>query len=301
MKRTSILIAFVLYAITLKAQSNNKAMESILEKVNADRDYFKSLGKSYAANNSVAVNAETIAGVNCYYFTPPKFDSNKIIIYLHGGSFALGSLEPHRPLVTHLSADLEAKVLFIDYALAPEKPFPNGLNDILKVYAEITSKYPGKEISLIGDSAGGGLAVSFINSAIKDKLPLPERIVLISPWLYLSCNTDSHKTRKKLEQILTTESLLAYSNYYMGNKWQAADPSRLTFTTFPPLLILVGSNEILFDDSRLFYDKIKKVQPNSTLKEYAGKSHVWLLTDISSEESKDALNVVKKFLQDKDN
>ena len=301
MKITSILIAFVLYAITLKAQTNDRVMESILIKVNADRDYFKSLGKSYAANSSVAVNAESIAGVNCYYFTPPKFDTNKIIIYLHGGSFALGSLEPHRPMVTHFSADLETKVLFIDYGLAPEKPFPNGLNDILKVYAEITSKYPGMQISLIGDSAGGGLAVSFINSAIKEKLPLPESIVLISPWLYLSCNTDSHKTRKKLEKTLTTESLQAYANYYMGNKWQEADPSRLTLSTFPSLLILVGSNEILFDDSRLFYDKIKKVQPNSTLKEYAGKSHVWLLTDISSDESKDALKVMTKFLQDTNN
>lgn len=300
MKRTSILIAFALYAIALQAQTNNKAMDSILKKVNADRDYFKSLGKSYEADSNVAVNEESIAGVNCYYFTPPKFDANKIIIYLHGGSFALGSLEPHRPMVTHFAANLETKILFIDYSLAPEKPFPNGLNDVLKVYAEIIGKYPGIEISLIGDSAGGGLAVSFINSAIQQKLPLPAGVVLISPWIYLSCNTDSHKTRKKIDQILTTESLRAYANYYMADNQQNADPSRLTFTTFPPLLTLVGSNEILFDDSRLFYGKIKKIQAKTTLKEYVGKSHVWLLTDISSEESKDALRVVKKFLLDID-
>lgn len=270
-------------------------MNSILKKVNADRAFFTSLGKSYAADSSVAITSETIAGVNCYYFTPPKFDTHKIVIYLHGGSFALGALEPHRAMVTHFSANLGTRVLFIDYALAPEKPFPNGLNDVLKVYKEIINAYPGIEVSLIGDSAGGGLAVTFINSTIKEKLPLPASVVLISPWLYLKCNTRSHKTRKELEHIITTESLMDYAKYYVGNNWQEADPSWLSFTKFPPLLIVVGSDEILFDDSRLFYNKIKKVQANTRMKEYKGKSHVWLLTDISSDGSKEALKVIKEF------
>ncbi len=200
-------------------------------------------------------------------------------------------------MVSHFASALFTKVLFVEYSLAPEKPFPNALNDVLKVYRELIRKYPNAKISFIGDSAGGGLAVSFIKMATEEKLPVPSSVILISPWLYLKCDTESHGTRKKMDQVLTKDMLVEYANYYVANNnWNEADPSQLNFSSFPPLFILVGSNEILFDDSKLFYEKIKPLQSNTKIKEYINENHVWLLGDIKSEGSKKALADIKEFI-----
>jgi epsilon-lactone hydrolase len=95
--------------------------------------------------------------------------------------------------------------LFVEYTLAPEKPFPNALHDVLKVCRELIRKYPNAKISFIGDSAGGGLSVSLIKMAIEEKLQMPSCVILISHWLYLKCDTESHETRKKMEQVLTRD------------------------------------------------------------------------------------------------
>ena len=271
-------------------------MAGILNKINADRAFFNSLGNIYPADSRVDITSESIEGITCYWFTPENFDENKTIIYLHGGSFVLGSIQSHKPMVSHFASALFAKILFIEYALAPEKPFPNGVNDVLKVYRGFIRKYPNSKISIIGDSAGGGLCVSFINMAIKEKLQMPSSVIFISPFIYLKCNTESYETRKKIDPILTKDVLTEYANYYVADNWNEADPGELNFNSFPPLFILIGSNEILFDDSKAFYEKIRPLQPGTKMKEYINQNHVWLLADIKSKGAKDALTDMKKFI-----
>lgn len=271
-------------------------MDRISDKVQSDREFFDSLGNAYPADDSVVITSERIEGVTCYWFTPVNFDEHSIIIYLHGGSYVLGSIHSHKPMVSHFAAALSTRILFIEYALAPEKPYPNGVNDVFKVYRKLINNYPNAKISIIGDSAGGGIAVSFIKMALKAKLQIPSGVVLISPWLNLRCNTGSHENRKELDPILTRDMLLEYANYYAGNDWNEADPSQLSFNIFPPLFILVGSNEILFDDSTYFYEKIKPLQPDTKMKEYKDQNHVWLLADIHSKASKSALTDIQKFI-----
>ncbi|HKC35624.1 MAG TPA: alpha/beta hydrolase [Chitinophagaceae bacterium] len=271
-------------------------MESILNEVNADRAAFNGLGHIYPADDSVEISGEPIEGVTCYWFVPGKFDKNKIVIYLHGGMFVLGSIETYRAMISHFASAFSAKILFIEYALAPEKPFPNGINDILKVYRELIRRYPDANITLMGDSAGAGLAATLIKMASEEKLQIPSRVIFLSPWLYLRGNTESYETRKKLDPILTKDKLMQYAGYYAANNWNEADPGQFTFNNFPPLLILVGSNEILFDDSKLFYEKIKLLQPESQMKEYENQVHGWPLIDIKSDAAKDALTSIEKFI-----
>ena len=125
---------------------------------------------------------------------------------------------------------------------------------------------------------------------------MPSGLVLLSPWVYLSGNNESYETRKKLDPILTKDKLMEYAGYYAGNNWNEADPGQFVFNSFPPLLILVGSNEILFDDSKLFYEKIKLVQPDTQMKEYENQVHGWPLIDIKSDASKDALTRMEEFI-----
>ena len=130
-------------------------MDSILDNVNANRAVFNSLGNIYPSDGSVEVSGEQIEGVTCYWLVPDSFDKNKIVIYLHGGMFVLGSIAGYKAMVSHFASAFSTKILFIEYALAPEKPFPNGVNDILKVYRELIRRYPDAKITLMGDSAGG--------------------------------------------------------------------------------------------------------------------------------------------------
>src|SRR5450432_2717982 len=115
-------------------------MDSILEKVNADRAAFNGLGHIYPADGSVEISTESIEGVSCYWFVPNRFDKNKIVIYLHGGMFVLGSIEGYKAMISHFASAFSARILFIEYALAPEKPFPNAAKEILKVYRELIHK-----------------------------------------------------------------------------------------------------------------------------------------------------------------
>jgi|SRR5450432_986673 len=271
-------------------------MESILDKVNADRVAFNGLGHIYPADSSVEISDEPIRGVTCYWFLPDNFEENKIVIYLHGGMFVLGSIEGYKAMVSHFASAFSTKFLFIEYSLAPEKPFPNAANDVLKVYQELIHRYPDDKIILMGDSAGGGLSATLIKMASENKLEMPSSVILISPWLYLRGNTESYETRKDIDPILTKDKLMEYANYYVANHWNEADPGQLNYSSFPPLFILVGSNEILFDDSKLFYEKIKRSQPDTQMKEFENQVHGWPLIDIKSDASKEALTSIKKFI-----
>jgi len=269
---------------------------AILDKVNTDRTVFDGLGNIYPADASVEVSDEQVDGVSCQWFVPDRFDKNKIVIYLHGGMFVLGSLGGYKAMISHFASAFSTKILFIDYALAPEKPFPNAVNDVLTVYRELIHRYPDAKITVMGDSAGGGLSATLIKMATDEKLPMPSSVILISPWVYLRGNTESYESRKKMDPILTKEKLMEYAGYYVSNHWNEADPGQFTFTNFPPLLILVGSNEILFDDSKLFYEKIKRLQPDTQMKEYENQVHGWPLIDIHSEAAKDTLTTIEKFI-----
>jgi monoterpene epsilon-lactone hydrolase len=282
--------------VALLTQTKNNNMEDILSKVNADRAVFDGLGNIYPADGSVEISAEPIEGVTCYWFAPDNFDENKIVIYLHGGMFVLGSIETYRAMISHFASAFSTKILFIEYALAPEKPFPNGINDILKVYRDITRRYPDAKITLMGDSAGGALAATLIKMASAQKLKMPSGVALLSPWVYLKGGTESYKTKEKLDPILTKDKLMEYAGYYVADNWSEADSGQFTFNSFPPLLILVGSNEILFDDSKLFYEKIKLLQPDTQMKEYENQVHGWPLIDIKSDAAKDALTTIEKFI-----
>jgi epsilon-lactone hydrolase len=271
-------------------------MEDVSEKINADRAGFNSLGHIYPVDDSVKIFEETVEGVKCYRFEPIRFDKNKVLLYLHGGMFVLGSMEGYKAMISHFASAFSVKILFIEYGLAPEKPFPNGINDVLKVYRAFLRKYPGSKISVMGDSAGGGLAANLVKMISDEKLQMPSGVILMSPWIYLRGNTESYETKKLLDPILTKEKLTEYGNYYIANHGNEADPGQLEYKYFPPLLILVGSNEILLDDSKLFYEKIKSLQPVIQMKEFENQIHGWPLMDIHSDAAKEALTAIKSFI-----
>ncbi|WP_137905850.1 alpha/beta hydrolase fold domain-containing protein [Chryseobacterium sp. 2VB] len=203
-------------------------------------------------------------------------------------------------LLAHFSHTKQWFPILLTYALAPEKPYPNGLNDILSVYEYAIQNFPMHHLYLFGDSAGGGLVIASANEINKKNWKTPKAISLISPWYNLESNNPSYDSRQHLDQILNKEMVKSFAYAYTGTQLSAADPSQLTFKTFPPVFIGVGTNEILFDDAINFYNMVYQIQPNSQIKIYGGEGHVFTQLNISSHAAQDLIMNIEHFFTSTD-
>ena len=269
-----------------------------MEEVLQFRESYDQKLHPYDNEPTVSITPVLIEGVNCYWFTPVDPSPDRIIIYAHGGGFAAGSVRTHGKMVSHFAKDLQAVILFIDYALAPENPFPAGLNDLLTVYRELASRYPGYRIDLIGDSAGGSLVISGIGEMLKIQLPLPDAVVLISPWFSLECDYPSMEENAQLDRSINKGMLQMFAQAYTGDvPLEVSSPKKASLTQFPPVLVMVGTNEVLLDDSKYFYNDIKGIQGKSRLSIYDGQPHNWMKKDIYKEASRRALAEIAEFIR----
>lgn len=268
------------------------------DKLLVSRSGFEALGTQYAKAEDVIIEKEIIRTISCYWvFEKEKKPANRIIIYLHGGCFILGSIYSHQAMVSHVSKALATPILFIEYSLAPENPFPCAINDILEIYQDILLNKQITDIVFMGDSAGAGLAVSVISRLNKANINQPSHLVMLSPWIDLSCSSHSITANAATDPILTKEELETDTSLYLGSsKLSDANPIETMFGDFPPTLILVGSGEILLDDSKLIYEKITEKQPETKLSIYDKQTHVWLLDDIYSASSKNAIEEINNFI-----
>ncbi len=269
-------------------------MEDVLQ----FRESYDQKPHPYDNEPTVSIKQVIIEGVNCYWFTPEDPSPDGIIIYLHGGGFAAGSIRTHGNMVSHFAKELHAETLFIEYALAPENPYPAGLNDLLTVYRELANSYPGSRIDLIGDSAGGSLVISAIGEMLKIHLPLPDAVVLISPWIDLECDNPSMEENAQLDLSINKDMLQIFARAYTGNvPLEVSSPKKALLTQFPPVLIMVGTNEVLLDDCKHFYNDIKGIQGASRLSIYDDQPHVWPKKDIYKEASRRALAEIADFIR----
>lgn len=282
---------------SVSGQSSNTTIESSLHaKVVEGRDFFNELGKSYPPSASVEVRHDIINDVSCYWFTPKQPHANKLMICLHGGGYVWGSIQSHEAFVSHLAEQTGTAVLFVEYALAPENPYPKGLLDVINVYNQIVNQFPGTEIFLVGDSAGGGLVVSAIGRLQKEQRRQPNGVVLISPWLNLNADSPSYTHNASLDPILTLPEMEEFVQAYNPNSLPGANPCAIAFEHFPPVLIVVGTHEILLDDSQLFYDRIGKIQKNASFHIFPRQIHGWMLVNIDDADSRSFLTEIKAFL-----
>lgn len=270
------------------------------EEIFQSRISFNKLGENYPKANGVNIEKEIIEGIECYWFrTKEEINILKIIIYLHGGCFVLGSIFSHQALVSHLSKEIGLPFLFVEYSVAPEKPYPYAINDILKVYQKLLIRYPKSKFVIMGDSAGAWLSMVLVSKIYELEMRAPNYCIMISPWIDLSCSNKSITENSGKDPILTKDRLLELSYLFIGKQDKfPSNALKLVDTRFPPTLILVGSEEILLDDSKLTYKKLIKFQNNVKLCIYNNQTHVWLLDNINSMESQNAMGEIKSFLVD---
>ena len=267
------------------------------DKINNSRKNFEKLGTVYQMNENVTISKETIENVSSYWFNSEEFaNSNKLIVYLHGGCFVLGSIQSHQAMVSHVSEALQTPIFFIEYSLAPEHPFPAALNDVFSVYKHLLLEYPEKDIIFMGDSAGSGLTLSTLSKINNEGIKVPAYMVLLSPWTNLRCDNDSITNNAHSDPILSKTTLQNFASMYVNENLLEANPIENLCGPFPPTLIMVGSGEVLLDDSKNLYDKIVSEQPNVKLSIYEKQNHVWMLENIHTDASGEALKEIAEFI-----
>lgn len=223
-----------------------------------------------------------------------------IILYLHGGAYAVGSVNVHREFLARLAIACQMKVLAIDYRLAPENPFPAALQDALAAYQCLISQgYDPSNIVIAGDSAGGGLAIAMLISLRDDELPLPACAVCLSPWLNLAYIGEKSNNNK--DPFLNPTLLSLYARYYVGEGDATnplVSPSFADLRGLPPLLIQVGTNEILLEEIQQFCGKARQANVEVSLDCWQGMFHVFQIIPILPE-TKLSLEKIATFIRNK--
>jgi epsilon-lactone hydrolase len=206
-----------------------------------------------ALPSGAVVETLTIDGIPCERVTWGSVDENKILLHIHGGGFSAGSPRTHRNLAARLSRASGLPLLLPEYRLAPENPFPAGVEDVIRVYRWLLKNGTAPDqIVFIGDSAGGGLVMSTLLTLRESGDPLPAAAVLISPMLDMSLTGESLSSRAALDPLNTPGDLQNAIHYYIGAddpKNPIASPIYADLGGLPPLLIHVGDHEILLSDS----------------------------------------------------
>jgi acetyl esterase/lipase len=224
-----------------------------------------------------AVDAD---GVPAEWTEAPGADGTRVIFYLHGGGYNLGSIPSYRDFTGRLSRAGAARVLSVGYRLAPEHPFPAAVEDAATAYRWLLAQgVSASRVVFAGDSAGGGLVLAALVALRDAGVTLPAAAVCISPSTDLAKTGDSMRTKEHLDPIVRYDSSMAHALRYVGEggdlKHPLASPLYAEFKGLPPLLILVGTNETLLDDSTRVADKAKAAGVEVEIEIWQDMVHIW--------------------------
>src|SRR5579885_2123644 len=216
---------------------------------------------AFRLDADIKAQAVSANGVPAEWITAPGADAGRNLLYLHGGGYTIGSIKTHRCLAGWISRAARARVLIIDYRLAPEHPFPAAVDDSLAAYrCMLDSGLTAARITIAGDSAGGGLAVATLLAIRDARLPLPAAGVCLSPWVDLEGTGESMKTKAEVDPMVASGNLGDMAAAYLGGKdpkTPLASPLYADLRGLPPLLIQVGTAEVLLDDSRRLAERAR--------------------------------------------
>jgi monoterpene epsilon-lactone hydrolase len=242
------------------------------------------------------VSGVSLSGVPCERVERADSDG-LVVLYAHGGGFNAGSPRTHRLFAAFLSRATGGQVIVPEYALAPEEPFPAGLDDIVAVYAALAEDGvdPG-DIVLAGDSAGGGLALSAALKLRELGAPMPRALVLLSPWADLTLAGESHRANRKHPNP-TEEDLRRSADWYApGDRHHdpLVSPLFADLRGLPPMLVQVGGHEVLLDDAVELVRRAKAAGVDTQLSIAPELWHGYQLYDCP--EARDAIEEIAAFV-----
>lgn len=274
---------------------------------NSKPDYAaqRKIGAGPMSFNDIDVEEPVVGGVKCEWIRRRAKGDHVCgtILFFHGGSFVRGNESTDRAFCRELVLNANYDVYSAGYALAPEDPFPKGLDDCFNVYVRLCETLPGgaSNIVLCGESAGATMALAVANYAKKEGIPFPKGIVLISPCVQFEQSLPSHTQNLGTDCMLTNFMEEVVAEYF-----QTKDPDQLKdplvsplngdFTGFPPVYITASDCEVLRDDSVVLHRKMTGQGVDCTLDMAHGLMHVYpVMTALA--ESKAAVKRICGFLE----
>jgi len=228
---------------------------------------------------------------------PPNKKNDKVILYIHGGAFCLGSPKTHRSITTRLAMLTGYSIWTPDYKLAPEYKYPEGLSNVLDCYLKLVELgFTTNQIIIGGDSAGGSLALALALKLKKLGLLLPNKIFLISPVTDFEVRSPITELAKEIDPMISIGLMKqAFDWYKYDSKDIYHSPLSQDLSGFPPLLIQVGSEEILLADSLKLAEVAQEFKINTTLQIYKERWHVFHLQATYLQSARSAINEIALF------
>jgi monoterpene epsilon-lactone hydrolase len=250
------------------------------------RANFEKMAGLFPVAADVKCEPVTAGGLKAEWVTAPGADAGRAVLYLHGGGYVIGSINTHRALAARISTAAKARVLVIDYRLAPEHPFPAAVEDSVAAYRWMLAQgLKPSRIAVAGDSAGGGLTVATLVAIRDAKLASPGAGVCLSPWI---------------DPMVQKEALLEMAAQYLKGqnaRSPLAAPLYADLAGLPPLLVQVGTAETLLDDSTRLAERARKAGVKVTLEPWENMIHVFQVFAPMLDEGQQAIEKIGEFVR----
>jgi len=244
------------------------------------------------------VNAGGVAGVEV---ATARSRGDCYVLYLHGGAYVYGSPSHYRDFIWRIADASAARVLCIDYRLAPEHPFPAAVDDAVSAYRWLLAVGADpRRTAVMGDSAGGGLAFGMLLKLRDLGVPLPAAAVALSPWTDLALTGESLRHSGATDPVLSTEQARVFAESYLAGadpKTPYASPLYGDPAGLPPALIQVGGDEILRDDAERMAARLRDAGCEVALEVWPRMPHVWQLFARILPEGRRAIERIGAFLR----
>ena len=240
-----------------------------------------------------------IHGVNCYWMTPKIKQSDKIILYFHGGAYVCGPSLLHWRMAAQISHDTGYRSIMVNYRKAPEFPYPAAIDDMMNIYHDLLYYTEAENIIFMGDSAGGGLALSLAMKLRDLEQPLPLKIVLLSPWLDVTMGNPALPETRELDHMLAIPGLKEAGILYSKNENPLdsyISPLFGSLHNLPPTLLMIGTHDLLLSDCRTLKEKAEEFDFNLQYEEWEEMFHVWMLNVPYLPEAREAVSRIVEYI-----
>lgn len=257
------------------------------------RAIYDQVGGSMAIAADVVHETVSVHGLAGEWSRSPGADPSKVVLYLHGGGYVIGSITSHRAMVAEIGRASGARTFAIDYRLAPEYPFPAAVEDAVGAYRHLLDHgIDPAHICVAGDSAGGGLTIATLLDLRDRGLPLPRAAWCVSPWIDLQATGATMDAKAAADPMVQRAGLLRFADAYMGGqdpRQPLASPLHADLKGLPPILIQVGSAETLLDDALALARLAGLADVPATLEIWPDMIHVWHFFAPMLSEGRDAI------------
>lgn len=227
----------------------------------------------------VKYESVNVDGLTAEWVMAPGASAERVMLYLHGGAYIVGSVNTHRTLAVDLSRVTGARILVVEYRLAPEHTFPAAVDDVLIAYSWLLSQgVSPKRLVVAGDSSGGGLTIALLVAIRDASEPMPAAAVCLSPFVDLAATGASMKTKVKADVMLRADLFEPVIKAYLGEAdpcTPLASPLYADLHGLPPLLIQVGTDELLLDDATRIAARARAAGVEVKLEVWDGMFHSW--------------------------